>query len=251
MRILVALLVSAALTAAVAGDQPVSLQGATTFNTRLIETHRGLIEERAGVALAVVPNKSIHGLKAVMQGRAELAMLSSSLADHLPLFETDEERTIFTRLRSFEIVRSTVAFVVHPDNPVTMLSRDQLAGILTGQITNWKALGGQDVEIKPVMVKEGGGVMLAVQAHVLQGQMIAAPSAARVDTARQVLKAVAQNQGAIGFAQQALAVQSHLPRLQTEVPVEQILSLVSLGEPSARALKVIEAARTVAAERLF
>ncbi len=40
-----------------------------------------------------------------------------------------------------------VSLSSNPENPVTDLSLDQIAKIYTGEITNWKEVGGNDAEI--------------------------------------------------------------------------------------------------------
>lgn len=40
-----------------------------------------------------------------------------------------------------------LAIIVHPSNPVTTLTRQQVEDIYCGRITNWKELGGEDLKI--------------------------------------------------------------------------------------------------------
>jgi phosphate transport system substrate-binding protein len=239
------------LPASAAAADAVTLQGSTTFVARLMEPHKREIEVRAGVSLIVVGNKTINGLTALIEKRATLAMTSAPLQTELVLMRRQFPDAPFEKLESFEIARAAVVFVTHPSNTVTALKLDDLRRILNGDITNWNAFGGPDLPIKPVFVKEGGGVTLTVQTHLLAGQTVPAPAAARVDTPRQVIKVVMQEPGALGITQQMLAAQTGLRRLETDGPVEQTLNLVSLGPPSPTARRVIEAARAVAAERLF
>jgi phosphate transport system substrate-binding protein len=232
-------------------DQPLIIQGSTTFAARLMEPYQELITQRSDVALTVLPNKTINGLTALLEGRADLAMSSAPLETEIQLLRRTHPALPFSNLQSFEISRSTVSFVVHPDNPTKRLTLDQIRGILAGQITNWQTLGGAAVPIKLVFVREGGGVTLSAQVQLLAGQNISAPSAARVDTPKQVLKVVAQEPGAIGITQPHLALQAGLQQLETDGPVEQVLNLISLGPPSSRARRVIETTLKIAAERLF
>ena len=48
-------------------------------------------------------------------------------------------------------------FFVHKDNPITSLTREQIKKIYTGEITNWKELGGNDEEIAAFQRDEGSG----------------------------------------------------------------------------------------------
>ncbi len=50
-----------------------------------------------------------------------------------------------------------IAMVVHPDNKVDDLSLEQIADIYTGKITNWKDVGGDDVEIVLIGREAGSG----------------------------------------------------------------------------------------------
>ncbi len=239
------------LSPAAQADQPLVIQGSTTFAARLMEPYQEMITQRSGVVLTIVPNKSINGLAALLEGRADLAMSSAPLGTEIHLLRRTHPSLPFNDLQSFEVSRSVVSFVVHPDNPIKRLTLDEIRRILTGQITNWQTFGGAAVPIKLVLVREGGGVTLSAQLQLLAGQDIAAPNAARVDTPKQVPKVVAQEPGAIGITQPHLALQAGLHQLETDGPVEQVLNLISLGPPSTRARRVIETTRTIAAERLF
>jgi phosphate transport system substrate-binding protein len=61
-----------------------------------------------------------------------------------------------------------------------------------------------------------------------------------------LVQVVEQEPGAIGFAQLALTKQRGLPELVTEQPIEQTLSLVTLGDPTAAMDAVIQATRRAA-----
>ncbi len=48
-------------------------------------------------------------------------------------------------------------FFVHKNNPITSLTADQIRKIYSGEITNWKEIGGNDEEIVPFQRNEGSG----------------------------------------------------------------------------------------------
>ena len=56
-----------------------------------------------------------------------------------------------------QIGTDALIFLVNEANPVENISTEQLRGIYTGQITNWKELGGEDAEIIPLQRNEGAG----------------------------------------------------------------------------------------------
>jgi phosphate transport system substrate-binding protein len=48
-------------------------------------------------------------------------------------------------------------FFVHKDNPINSLTVEQIKGIYSGKITNWREVGGSDEEIIPFQRDEGSG----------------------------------------------------------------------------------------------
>jgi hypothetical protein len=66
----------------------------------------------------------------------------------------------------------------------------------------------------------------------------------------QVVQVVSQEPGAIGFAQIEIVKKMGARELATDKPLEHVLYLVSLGEPTPAMRSVIDAARTVAARAM-
>jgi ABC-type phosphate transport system substrate-binding protein len=227
-----------------------TVQGSTTFNSRLMEPFRDRIEAASGHVLNVIPNKSGNGLIAVLEGRADLAMISAPLSDEIKLLQKTRPDLPYNRLSNFEIANTRVAFAVHPANSVRQVPLETIGRILLGHVKNWHELGGPDLPIRPVFVRTAGGVTHAVTSRLLGGKTIAAPEAIAVESPMQVIKVVEQEPGALGFAQLALVREHHLPELETGDTVEQQLNLVTLGEPTPAMQAVIHAARAVAAQKL-
>ena len=59
--------------------------------------------------------------------------------------------------------REAFVFFVPSTNPVSNLTQEQIRGIYSGKITNWKALGGPDLAIKPFQRNEGSGSQTMLQ----------------------------------------------------------------------------------------
>ena len=79
----------------------------------------------------------------VRNGTVEIGMVSRALKPD----ESDLERVL--------LARDGVGIIVNADNPVERLTRDQVIGIYTGRIANWKELGGFDMDITAVSKAEG------------------------------------------------------------------------------------------------
>ncbi len=60
-------------------------------------------------------------------------------------------------LKSYPFAIDGVAVVLHPNNPVSALTHQQVQEIFAGRITNWKQLGGRDAAIHPYTRDEASG----------------------------------------------------------------------------------------------
>ena len=223
----------------------VSVQGSTTFNSRILQPNLPAIEAASGVKLDVVPNKSIWGLIALFEKRAELAMVSADLKTEVSKAKLMAPTLSFDQLQQFQVARVSIAFITNPANPVHVLSHDQLKQIFSGKTTNWKDVGGPDFPIRVVATQNGGGTVIALRAQVLDGVEITATGAVRLESARHVVNAVEQLPGALGVAQTGLATKAGVSILDTGEPIEQLLNFVTLGAPSEKVKAVIEATREV------
>jgi phosphate transport system substrate-binding protein len=222
------------------------LQGSTTFTTGIAQPFASAVEAKTGHHLEIIPNKSNLGLLALFEHTAGLAMISTTLEREIEILRKSNPDLPLQRLKAFEIARTRAALVIHPDNPVRTARLQDIAKILTGEIFNWTQLGGPDLPIRVVAVREGGGVLASVETRLLGAAHISAPDVIRVQVGTQIVRVVAQEPGAIGITQLAIVKSSSAVEMITDEPIEQILSLVSLDEPSATALAAIEAFRRIA-----
>jgi phosphate transport system substrate-binding protein len=220
------------------------LQGSTTFNRRVIEPHQATIEQKSGHELTIVPNRSMLGIIALLEGRAHMAMLSAPLETEVNRLKQVMPGFDYDRLQAFEVSRTRAAFVVNHANPVRKASLDQLRKVLTGEITDWRELGGKPAPIRVAFVGAGGGVITAVESELLKGQPVSSPNVLHVRTALQLMAIVEQEPNVLAVGQLSIAKQKGLPEIVTDAPVEQILSLVTFGSPTPPMKAVIDAART-------
>jgi phosphate transport system substrate-binding protein len=246
----VALAVSACSALSQAMADPMIVQGATTFNRRVFEPHEAAIEAASGQQLTVIPNRTMLGIIALLEGRAHMAMLSAPLSSEVKKLKQVMPGLEYGRLKEFDVASTRVAFVGHPSNPVRAASLAQLKKVLTGEITNWSALGGKNAPIRLAFVGGGGGVITTVEASLLDGKSVNAPNILYVKTAVQLVQIVEQEPNVLGIAQLSLAKQKGLPEIVTDQPVEQTLSLVTLGEPTPAMEAVIKAARQAVADSM-
>jgi ABC-type phosphate transport system substrate-binding protein len=86
---------------------PLTIQGSTTFNRRIMEPYQTEIETISGQQLTVISNKSTPGLIALLEGRTHLAMISAPLETEVALLEKVMPGLSFEKLRERPTHRGT------------------------------------------------------------------------------------------------------------------------------------------------
>ena len=104
------------------------------------------------------------------------------------------------------IAYDALAVVVHPSNPVSRLTREQLEGIFRGKITNWKEVGGEDRKIVVYSRETSSGTYEFFKESVLKNKNYMAGSLSMPATGA-IIQSVSQTRGAIGYV--GLAYVSH------------------------------------------
>ena len=231
-----------------ASAQALRIQGSSSVSNDAMGPYQSRIEKLAGHKLTVSTSTSGEGLLALLKGEADLAMISASLDSMIELLRKTTPGLPFGRLREFRISQARVAFPVNPANSVRVVSLSKLKQILGGQIGNWRELGGPDLPIHVVSLREGGGAKRATEESLFGGQRLTPRSEIVVDSALKVVQTVAQDRGALGIAQENLVKLQHLPELQTKISVARSYSFVSLDEPTESMRAVIAAARNIVFE---
>ncbi len=244
MRV-VAFLFVLLLSGSAAAGQTYVVQGSTTFTHRIMDAHLAEIETGSGHRLTVIPNKSSLGLLSLFEKRADFAMVSGPLSVEIEALKPTHPDFAYGQLRTFNVWSTRMAFAVNKDNPVRHLANDRMRGILLGEVTNWQAVGGPDLPIKIVHVRDGGGVQASIEAMLLDGKDIGAKNVILVQISSQVVKIVTQLPEALGLSQLTIVRNSNAAELTLDHPVEQHLNLVTLGDPTAEMMKVIDAARRI------
>jgi phosphate transport system substrate-binding protein len=156
----------------------------TPFAEHLAELYQ---RQHAGVAINIQGLGSSAGIRAALDGVAEIGMSSRDLQPE----EAD-------KLDQIVIARDALAVVVNPDNPLTGLSTAQIQGIFGGRIRSWDALGGPPLPITVVSREAGSGTFSAFEELVMKGNPIAT-LALRQGSNGAIRQIVAQDPNAIGY----------------------------------------------------
>ena len=91
-----------------------------------------------------------------------------------------------------------IAIIVHTDNPVSDLTLEQIAKLYTGEITNWKDVGGNDAEVVLIGREAASGTRDGFES--ITGTKDACQYRQELTSTGDVITAVSQNPDAIGYA---------------------------------------------------
>ncbi len=89
-----------------------------------------------------------------------------------------------------------IALIVNSEIPVDNLTKEQLKGIFTNQITNWNSLGGPDLTIMPFIVEEQSATRKVFRSSILKEEDYVNCQTVSID--RNIINKVAETPGAIG-----------------------------------------------------
>lgn len=135
--------VSKAAESEVGGERAIQNKGSDTLvNVALAwaENYR-LVEP--DISIAVTGGGSGTGIAALINGTVDIANASRDMKES----EFEEARANGIEPVEHVVAIDALAIIVHPDNPISELSIDQLSDIYTGKITNWSEVGGNDADI--------------------------------------------------------------------------------------------------------
>jgi len=150
--------------------------------------------------VAVTGGGSGTGFAALVGGSCDLAMSSRQIKPR----EIGLAEAKGVHPKELTVALDGLAVVVSPKNPVSKLTIDQLAGIFTGRIKNWKEVGGPDLKIVILSREVNSGTHVYFKEHVLRQQDPKSkeeysPEALLLPSSQAIADEVAQNSGAIGY----------------------------------------------------
>ena len=127
------------------------------------------------------------GVEAVANGSADIGNASRNLKDE------EKAKGVVENIVAID----GIAVVVDPANTVEDLTKDQLAGIYDGTVTNWKDVGGSDAPIVVVGRESGSGTRTAFEELLKLEDKC--KYANELDSTGAVMAKVASTPGAIGY----------------------------------------------------
>ena len=223
----------------------VKLAGATTVVNVVINPYRAAVEKATGHTLEINGNATGRGLVDLSDNKADAAMVSEPMDIALQAAEAAGRKLDGSKLKMHELRKDEIVFIVHPSNPVSKLTLQQLGDIHTGKVTNWKQLGGKDMPITVYSDALTGGTRAMIKKVVLNNQEYA-PSVKSLTSVSRIADLVPTDEAAIGGLGRGFVKSDGKVKVVETGKIERPLALVTIGEPQPKVKQVIEAFRAAA-----
>ncbi|MEO8148063.1 MAG: PstS family phosphate ABC transporter substrate-binding protein [Bacteroidia bacterium] len=145
-------------------------------------------------SLTIIGGGSGVGIAALMDGTTDIAMASRKL-------KMDEKLKLNNAGKAYKeviIAYDALAVIVNPANKVSKLTKEQIEGIYTGKIKNWKEVGGDDMQIIAYSRESSSGTYDFVKEYLLNNKNYS-PGCLMMPATGAIIESVTQTKGAIGY----------------------------------------------------
>lgn len=189
------LLAAVSVLAASAQAATITVKGSDTIVILAQKWAEVYMGKHPEVKIQVTGGGSGVGLAALQGGQIDIANSSR------PIKSSESAAYVNTygkRPTEYKIALDGLSVYVNNDNPVKELDMDQLKGIFTGKITNWKEVGGNDSPITVYSRENSSGSYEFFKDHVLKGKDFVASAQTMPGTAA-LLQAVEKDKNGIGY----------------------------------------------------
>lgn len=166
----------------------VATDGSTSMEKVIGSLKETFEADNKGITVTYNPTGSGSGITAVSEGRCDIGLSSRDLKD--------EEKA--KGLTGTVVAYDGIAVIVNPENPVSDLTLEDIAKIYTGEIKNWKEVGGNDTEIVLIGREAGSGTRDGFESITNTAEKCKYRQ--ELTSTGDVITTVAGNPAAIGYA---------------------------------------------------
>ena len=156
--------------------------------------------DHADVRISVTGGGSGTGIASLINGTVDIANASRKIKEE----EIQEAQSKGVDPKEFVIARDAIAVIVNPENPVSQLTLQQISDIYSGEINNWKDVGGEDRPIVRLSRETNSGTHVYFLETVLrlgskENKTLFSMDTLLLPSSEGIIAEVRQNPNAIGY----------------------------------------------------
>lgn len=172
MKILLTLFLALFLVGSISplqAEDQIVIDGSTTVGPIAKAFAEYFMSVNKDVNITVSESGSGNGAKSLINSTCQIADMSRAMKDNE--FKAAVEQGVFPVHHC--VALDGLPILVHPANPITEITVDQIRDIYTGKITNWKQLGGPNQKIVMISRDTNSGTYETFNNLVMKKQKIA------------------------------------------------------------------------------
>ena len=190
-RIILTIAIAASM---LTGAQAQRIKGSDTVLPLSQKLAESFMKANPSSTISVTGGGSGVGISALLNGTTDIAQSSRKIKFEEKQRLQDAGKTVKEAIIAYD----ALTVIVNPNNKVSQLTREQLEGIFTGKITNWKEVGGADLKIIPYSRETSSGTYEFFKESVLKNKnymngMMSMPATGAI------IQSVSQTPGAIAY----------------------------------------------------
>ena len=204
----------------------------------ILKPVKSAFEKKSGLTLNIVSSGPKQAFIDLEKGNLDAAAAGLSIDDWWALLKKEGVAVADqSAYKSSVIGKDKVIVLLHKDNKIPSLSQEQLAGIFSGKIQNWKDVGGKDM---PVLIVWGSLIpgTNSMFTKVALGGAAISKDVLEATTAEDIKDKIKSNPEAVGIGPAVLVDASvHSP---STPEVSRPITVMTKGTPNAKVLKLLE-----------
>jgi phosphate transport system substrate-binding protein len=182
------------------GKTALQIKGSDTMVNLTQAWAEEYMKTHPGISIAVTGGGSGTGISSLLNNTCDIAQVSREMKEA----ELTLARNKGLDPKMIIVALDGIAVIVHPSNPISELTIDQLADLYTGNITNWSQLGGRNAEVVLLSREVNSGTHVYFKEHVLRHGRVESkeeftPEALLLPSSQAIADEAAQNPDAIGY----------------------------------------------------
>jgi phosphate transport system substrate-binding protein len=176
-------------------SQKIDMNGSTTIFPIAQKEAEVYMNTHPNVDISVEGTGTGNGIAALIDSTTDIATASRQITKD----ETSKANANGVNPYETTIALDALSIIVNPQNPVNALTADQVRSIFIGNTTNWKDVGGPDMQIVVVTRDSSSGTYSSFLSLALKTGDLITNKAIVQSSSQTVKNTIATTKGAIGY----------------------------------------------------